>query len=152
MLQLGIRNIRDTMDIEECIPVEVEKLIEGGTLLKNLLQDCKEKRTISAIRNIKYSKGNCTFELFEDKKINCGYFDSIVPCAFFIIECVGVTQISQEVTGDIEYYDYAEIKFSVNKLSDKILVSFSYIHEYTQNKLFFVESEKMKLVKYKIQY
>lgn len=146
-----MRDKHNAMDIKQYIPTEVENLIEGGTLLKNLLQDCKEKYTDSAICNIQYSKGNCTFELVENKHINCGFYDTIAPCASFLIECVGVTQIKQEGTGELDYGYYADINFSTKKLPDKTLISFSYVHEWTQAILFFVEAEKMRLVKYEKQ-
>lgn len=136
------------MDIELYIPTEVESLIEGGTLLKNLLSDCKEKHTNSAVHNIQYSKGTCTFELIENKDIDYGFYESTVPCASFTIECAGVTQIRQDGTGNLDWGYHADIKFAMKKLPDKILVTFSYIHEWTQTDLFYVEAKKMKLIKY----
>ena len=152
-----MRDGYNTMDRKQYIPTEVENLIEGGTLLKNLLQDCKEKYTESAIYNIQYSKGNCTFELVENKLIicddddgsNCYGSNIIAECAFFGIECIGVTQIEQEGT-NLDYGYHADINFSTKKLPDKTLISFSYVNEWTQTNLFFVEAEKMRLVKYKM--
>lgn len=135
------------MDIEQYIPTEVAKQIEGGSLLKNLLQDCKEKHTESSVCNVQYSKGNCTFELVESTY--CGV--CIVPCASFLIECVGVTKIKQEMVGDIDLGYHADIKFSIKKMPDRVLISFAYIHNWTENNLFFVEAGKMRLVKYEKQ-
>lgn len=141
------------MNIEQYISPEAEKMISGGTLLKNLLSDCKEKHTSSAIYNIQYSNGKCTFELIEYdflliENLDDGYY---VPCASFTIECDGVTQIKQDITGDLDYYHHADIKFSVRKSHDKSFISFSYIHLWTQTDLFFVEAEKMELIKYEKQ-
>lgn len=117
-------------------------------MLKNLLSDCKEKHTNSAVHNIQFSKGKCTFELIENKDIDYGFYEVTVSCASFTIECTGVTQIRQDETGNLDLGYYADIKFAMKKLPDKILVTFSYIHEWTQTELFHVEAEKMKLIKY----
>lgn len=137
------------MNIEQYIPSEAELSIDGGELLKNLLSDCKEMHTNSAVHNIQYSKGKCIFELVENKDIDCGFYETSVPCASFTIECIGVTQIRQDGTGNLDFGYHADIKFAVKKLPDKVLVSFSYIHEWTQTDLFYVEAEKMKLIRYK---
>ena len=136
------------MDIEQYIPSEAESLIDGGTLLKNLLSECKEKHTNSAVHNIQYSKGKCTFELVENKDVDCGFYETSVQCASFTIECIGIRKIKQDGTGDLDFGYYADIKFAVKKLPNKTFVSFSYIHEWTQTDLFYVEAEKMKLIKY----
>ena len=60
----------------------------------------------------------------------------------------GVTQIKQEGTVNLDWSYHADIRFAMKKLPDKILVAFSYIHEWTQTDLFYVEAEKMKLIKY----